>query len=379
MVGDILKNKKVFHLVTVSKSISLMSGQVEYLRNKGLDVHVVSSKGEEMENYSANITHVINMKREVSLIDDIKSLISMILLFLKEKPYIVNSGTPKAGLIGTLAGFITRRPVRIYTVRGLRLETVSGLKYKILYLMEKIAMFCATDILAISESLKNKIIFLNLEKEENIKVLGNGSSNGIMLENFRQEFNEIPDEISRKIEGCFVLGFVGRIVKDKGIKEVIESFKIIKNKGYNVKLLVVGKVEKDNTISKEDFDFLNYDADVVLVGQVTNTVNYYNHMDVLVFPTYREGFGNVSIEAQAVKVPVITTNVTGAVDTVEDKLTGYIVAKGDYKGIAKRVEMLIKNPELKEKLGNIARKKVEEKFNSIDIWKHLHSFYEEKF
>ncbi|MDK9855713.1 glycosyltransferase family 4 protein [Staphylococcus equorum] len=374
-----MKNKKIFHLVTVSKSISLMKGQIEYLRNKGLDVHVVSSRGEELENYSSNITHVLNMEREVSLINDIKSLINMILLFLKEKPYIVNAGTPKAGLIGTLAGFITRRPVRIYTVRGLRLETVSGLKYRILYLMEKIAMFCATDILAISESLKNKIIFLNLEKEENIKVLGHGSSNGIMLDNFRQEFNEIPDEISRKIEGCFVLGFVGRIVKDKGIKEVIESFKIIKNKGYNVKLLVVGKVEKDNTISKEDFDFLNNDADVVLVGQVTNTVNYYNHMDVLVFPTYREGFGNVSIEAQAVKVPVITTNVTGAVDTVEDKLTGYIVAKGDYKGIAKRVEMLIKNPELKERLGNVARKKVEEKFNSIDIWEHLHSFYEEKF
>lgn len=374
-----MKNKKIFHLVTVSKSISLMKGQIEYLRNKGLDVHVVSSRGEELENYSSNITHVLNMEREVSLINDIKSLINMILLFLKEKPYIVNAGTPKAGLIGTLAGFITRRPVRIYTVRGLRLETVSGLKYRILYLMEKIAMFCATDVLAISESLKNKIIFLNLEKEENIKVLGHGSSNGIMLDNFRQEFNEIPDEISRKIEGCFVLGFVGRIVKDKGIKEVIESFKIIKNKGYNVKLLVVGKVEKDNTISKEDFDFLNNDADVVLVGQVTNTVNYYNHMDVLVFPTYREGFGNVSIEAQAVKVPVITTNVTGAVDTVEDKLTGYIVAKGDYKGIAKRVEMLIKNPELKERLGNVARKKVEEKFNSIDIWEHLHSFYEEKF
>ncbi len=378
-MDDILKNKKVFHLVTVSKSISLMKGQIEYLRNKGLDVHVVSSRGEELENYSSNITHVLNMEREVSLINDIKSLIKMILLFLKEKPYIVNAGTPKAGLIGTLAGFITRRPVRIYTVRGLRLETVSGLKYRILYLMEKIAMFCATDVLAISESLKNKIIFLNLEKGENIKVLGHGSSNGIMLDNFRQEFNEIPDEISRKIEGCFVLGFVGRIVKDKGIKEVIESFKIIKNKGYNVKLLVVGKIEKDNTISKEDFDFLNNDADVVLVGQVTNTVNYYNHMDVLVFPTYREGFGNVSIEAQAVKVPVITTNVTGAVDTVEDKLTGYIVAKGDYKGIAKRVEMLIKNPELKERLGNVARKKVEEKFNSIDIWEHLHSFYEEKF
>lgn len=131
-----------------------MNGQIEYLRNKGFDVHIVSSAGKEQNAYPKDIVHAINMEREISIKQDLISLFKMTKLFLKEKPLIVNSGTPKAGLIGTLAAFITRRPVRIYTVRGLRLETVHGFKYKILYAMEKLAMFCATDVIAISESLK---------------------------------------------------------------------------------------------------------------------------------------------------------------------------------------------------------------------------------
>lgn len=373
-----MDNTKVFHIVTVSKSIPLMKGQIEYLRSQNLDVHVVSSQGKELDVYPSNIVHEINMEREISLKNDVKSLFKMIKLFLKEKPYIVNSGTPKAGLIGTLAAFLTRRSVRIYTVRGLRLETVTGIKYKILYLMEKIAMFCATDIIAISESLKDRIVDLKLEKEQNINVLGYGSSNGLILERFKKEFNEIPNEIEEKLRNQFVIGFVGRIVKDKGIREVIESFKIVKEKGYNVKLLVVGKIEKDNSISSEDFDFLKNDHSVVLAGQVDNTINYYNHMNVLAFPTHREGFGNVSIEAQALGVPVITTNVTGAKDTVIDGETGYIVAKGNYTDISNKTEMLINDSDLLKKLGDNAMIRVNEKFDSKIIWNDLLKLYREK-
>ena len=221
-----------------------MNGQIEYLRNKGFDVHIVSSAGKEQNAYPKDIVHAINMEREISIKQDLISLFKMTKLFLKEKPLIVNSGTPKAGLIGTLAAFITRRPVRIYTVRGLRLETVHGFKYKILYAMEKLAMFCATDVIAISESLKDKIVSLRLEKQGNIQVLGYGSSNGINLEKFSKSYNDIPVSIENQLENHFVLGYVGRIVKDKGIREVIESFKILKDKGYKVKLLIVGALEK---------------------------------------------------------------------------------------------------------------------------------------
>jgi len=373
-----LNNKKIFHLVTVSKSIPLMKGQIEYLRDKGLDVHIVSSEGEEQKIYPSNIVHVINMEREISIKNDIKSLYNMIKLFIKEKPQIVNSGTPKAGLIGTLAAFITRRPVRMYTVRGLRLETVTGLKYKILYAMEKLAMFCATDVIAISESLKKRIVSLGLEKKENISVLGYGSSNGINLDDYNKNDDYIPVTIANQLENHFVIGYVGRIVKDKGIREVVEVFKILKLKGYLVKLLVVGEIEEDDSIDKKYFNFLESNDDVILTGQVNKPVCYYNHMDVLLFPTYREGFGNVSIEAQAVEVPVITSNATGAQDTVDDEQTGFIVDIGDYKAMANKTETLMNNEILRQRLGTNARVRVAKRFKSEIVWKHLETIYRNK-
>lgn len=355
-----------------------MKGQVEYLRGKGFDVHIVSAPGKEQNAYPNKIVHAINMEREISLKQDLISLFKMTKLFLKEKPFIVNSGTPKAGLIGTLAAFITRRPVRIYTVRGLRLETVKGLKYKILYAMEKLAMFCATDVIAISESLKDKIVSLGLKETGEIQVLGYGSSNGINLSDFSKSYNKIPNSIESQLENHFVLGYVGRIVKDKGIREVIESFRILQNKGYKTKLLIVGELEKDDSIDEEYYKFITKNKDVVLTGHVEQPVNYYNHMDVLLFPTYREGFGNVSIEAQALEIPVITSNATGAKDTVENERTGFIVEIGDYRTIADKTESLINDENLKIELGSSARKRVTEKFDSQIIWKHLETIYRNK-
>ena len=147
-----MKQKKIFHLVTVSKSIPLMKGQIEFLREKGFNACIIASDGKEIRKYDENAYRIVNMQREISILNDIKSLINLIILFIKERPLIVNAGTPKAGLLGTIAAFITMRPNRIYTVRGLRLETVTGLKYKLLYMKEKIAMMCSTDIIAISDS-----------------------------------------------------------------------------------------------------------------------------------------------------------------------------------------------------------------------------------
>lgn len=373
-----MTNKKIFQLVTVSKSITLMKGQIEYLRDKGLDVHVVSSKGPEQNTYSSDITHAVNMEREISLKNDFKSLFNMIKLFRKERPYIVNSGTPKAGLIGTLAAFITRRPVRIYTVRGLRLETVTGLKYKILYAMEKLAMYCSTDIIAVSESLKSKIVELELANKNKIKVLGYGSSNGVNLEKFDKKFDAIPNELQEQLSGNFVIGFVGRIVKDKGIKEVVEMFKMLQAKNLKVKLLLLGNPEKDDSISASDYQYLVDNHDVILAGHVSQPVNYFNHMDVLVSPTYREGFANVSLEAQCVEVPVITTRATGAIDTIEDNQTGFLVDVGESKELTEYVEYLINHPNVKNEMGKKGRKRVEEKFRNEVIWEHLETIYKNK-
>ncbi|WIL69382.1 MULTISPECIES: glycosyltransferase family 4 protein [Staphylococcus] len=370
-----MKNQKVFHLVTVSKSIPLMKGQIEFLREKGFNACIISSNGKEIRKYDECAYRIINMQREISILKDIKSLVNLIVLFLKERPLIVNSGTPKAGLLGTIAAFITMRPNRIYTVRGLRLETVTGLKYKILYIMEKIAMMCSTDIIAISDSLKEKIIELGLAKESKITILGQGSSNGLNLKDFNDLNNKIDINIKEQLNNSFVIGYIGRIVKDKGISELIRSFQKLQKLKYNVKLLVVGDFEKANTISEEEIKILKNDTNIIWVNRVDNPVAYFNNMDVFVFPTYREGFGNVSIEAQLLKIPVITTNVTGARDTVINGKTGFIVEKNDVDSIVEKIELLINDDNYRKKLGENGKERVEKSFSNEIIWEDMEKLY----
>ncbi|HCC5684857.1 glycosyltransferase family 4 protein [Staphylococcus aureus] len=370
-----MKKRKVFQLITVSKSVYLLKGQIEYLRKNDINMHLISSEGKELEQYPNDIIHKIEMNREISILKDIKSLLNLICLFIKERPYIVNAGTPKAGLLGMIASYITRRPHRVYTVRGLRLETVSGIKYKILFLMEKIAMFCATDIIAISESLKTRVIELNLNNGKNIIVFGNGSSNGLNLKEYSKNNNKIENDILKKLNGQFVIGYLGRLVKDKGIEDLIKAFKIIEKKYSNVKLLVIGSIEDGDSISKNDLTFILENKNVVYKNHVDNPVNYYNNMDVFIFPTYREGFGNVSIEAQALGIPTITYNVTGAKDTVINNETGFIVEPGDYVKIAEKIELLLINEKLKARMGTKGEEWVNNNFSNEIIWEKMMRFY----
>lgn len=373
--GVYMKKQKIFHLVTVSKSIPLMKGQIEFLRGKGLDACIISSDGKEIRKFDKDAYRIVNMEREISILKDIKSLVNLIILFLKEKPLIVNSGTPKAGLLGTIAAFITKRPNRIYTVRGLRLETVTGLRYKLLYTMEKIAMMCSTDIIAISDSLKEKIIELGLAKESKIRILGYGSSNGLNVKDFNVTNNKIDINIKEQLVNSFVVGYVGRIVKDKGISELIKSFQKLQELKYNIKLLIVGDFEKADSISDEEIKILKNDSNIVWVNRVDNPGAYFNNMDVFVFPTYREGFGNVSIEAQLLKVPVITTNVTGAKDTVINGETGFIVEKNEVDAIVEKIELLINDENYRKNLGENGKKWIEKYFSNDIIWNDLEQLY----
>ncbi|RIN15159.1 glycosyltransferase family 1 protein [Mammaliicoccus vitulinus] len=373
-----MNQKKIFQLITVSKSVYLLKGQIEYLRENNIDMQLVSSKGKELKKYSPNIVHKVDMNRDISIIKDIISLLKLIILFIKEKPYVVNAGTPKAGLLGMMASFITKRPYRVYTVRGLRLETVSGVKYKILYLMEKIAMYCATDIIAISESLKNRIIELNLNSNKPITVFGNGSSNGLNLNEYRKENNKLDSNLMSEIQGQFIVGYVGRIVKDKGIEDLLKAFKLLENRFNKVKLMLIGSIEEGNSVSKSDLNYIMENENIIYIDHVEDPVKYYNNMDVFIFPTYREGFGNVSIEAQSVGVPVITYDVTGAKDTVLNNQTGFIVEAGNYKEIANKIEKLINDETLKKKFGENGERWVKSHFSNEIIWKDMIKFYEKK-
>lgn len=378
-----MNNIKVVHVVTVSKSIKLMEGQLEYLQQQGFNVTVISSPGPEFEEVSKKINvKPIKIEREIKLISDIFSLINLIVYFRKNKPHLTNVSTPKAGLLGGLAAFISGVPCRIYTMRGLRFETTSGIKRIILKLMEKISCFLAHQVICISPSLKEKALELGIVSERKVIVLGHGSSNGLDINKFptrtsienQEEILKLRKQLGIPLDSP-VMGFVGRLTRDKGIEELIKAFKIVKKDIKDLRLLIVGDFEEGDPVSDVTKKEINDNKHIYKLGFLKNPIPYYYIMDVFVFPTHREGFGNVSIEAAAAELPVVTTDATGAIDTVIDNVTGFVVPVGDYNKMADKISFILKQRSIGRKMGEEGRKRVIEQFRSEIIWRELYNLY----
>ena len=375
--------KKIMYAVTVSKSLKLLNGKLNYLSEKGFNTAIITSPGNEIEKFQdTEMTRVIpvSMQREISLFEDVLSLIKLIKVISREKPQIVNAGTPKAGLLVTLAAFVCRVPIRIYTIRGLRLETTTGFKRKILLITEKIAANVATHVVCISPSLKEKVIDLNIVNEKNISVIRKGSSNGINIE--QNEKSKVPLPILNSLrqrlgvqENDFIIGFVGRLTNDKGINEVLEVFQKVSALYSNVKLLILGDFEESDSISAAVKNELYKNEQILFEGYQKNLVPYYQIMDTFLFLSKREGFGNVVIEAALNNVPAIVGNITGVKDTVIDNMTGFIVEREDTESCMKKVVFLINNESAKKELGKNAAKWAKENFDSQLIWKDYHKLY----
>lgn len=367
---------RVLHAVTVSKSLKLMKGQLSYLKNLGYEVSVVSSPGKEIDTFAemekVNIKQ-IKMAREISPLSDIISLIKVIRYLLKYRPHIVNTGTPKAGLLLSVAAWLTRVPIRVYTVRGLKLETASGYKRKILLFTERIACLCSHRIIAVSESLRKRIIELKLAPKEKIVVLGSGSSNGIQVSR-AQELSKMNVDINVEADS-FRIGFVGRITKDKGIIELLQAFRNLRKKYHNIKLIILGDFETGDPIPDSERRYIETDPNILFLGFQQNPFPYYKFMDIFVLPSHREGFANVCLEAALMGLPIITTNATGAIDTVIDGKTGLIYEVGNVKQLEEKIEFLIRNPEIRKKMGIEGKKWVTKEFSSERIWNGLDNLY----
>ncbi|WP_020007990.1 glycosyltransferase family 4 protein [Salinicoccus albus] len=371
--------QSVFHLLTVPKSLVLMRGQIKYLSKKGYDISILTSEGPELDNFKeTHKKYRINMSREINVIKDLSSLKNIVSLFLKNKPLIVNSGTPKAGLLGTIAAFLTRVPVRIYTMRGLKLQTSTGLKFIILWFMEKVCCTLATDVICISHSVKKDMIDLKLVNKDKIVILGNGSSNGIDLKDFPPQINKSQIVMNDYDEKKFTLGYVGRIVKDKGVDDVVHIFQYLKEQGVNCQLILIGSIEEGDPIKSTTYEKILNDENIIYLSHVENPSKYYYLIDVFLFLTAREGFGNVSIESQAAGTPVITYDVTGAKDTVINYKTGFIVKKNDINEVIEKLFLLYNNSFMLRRMGAAGKEYVEKNFSNELVWESMDQFYKQK-
>jgi len=376
---------KLTYVVTVSASVSFLYGQVAHMVGSGWDVDIVSSPGPELNVARAEGARswAVPMEREITPLKDIVSLWRLWRLFRSTRPDLIVAGTPKAGLLGTLAARLAGVPHVLYTLHGLRLETALGLKRLLLTIAELVACRCAHRVHCVSPSLRARVIGLGLARPDKTVVVGPGTCRGVNTDRFRPspDAQQEASDLGRKLgihEDALVIGFVGRFTRDKGVAELYRAFISLRQQYSDLRLLLVGDLEVGDPIAADIQRAIESNGDVIRTGFVTDVAPYYRIMDICALPTYREGFPGVPLEAQAAGIPVITTQATGAIDSVLDGQTGFIVPVGDVSALRDAINRLLVDPSLQERMGLAGRAWVEAVFRQEIVWAAYAQAYEQQ-
>src|SRR5690606_28595265 len=354
-------NPKLIRITTVPQSLrGLLRGQLRFMSQNGYEVIGVSSPGEVLEDVKKNEginTVAIEMTRSITPLQDLKALVQLIQLFRKEKPQIVHTHTPKAGLLGMIAARIAGVPHRLHTVAGMPLTVATGSKRQLLNQMEKLTYACATKVYPNSFGLEKIILDEKFTSPTKLKVIGKGSSNGIDTSQFdpalvsaetkmhlRKEFNINSDD--------FVFLFVGRVVKDKGINELVQAFINLERNNTNCHLDIVGSYESDlDPVLPETEKQINNHPKIHAVGYKSTVIDYFAMTDVLTFPSYREGFPNVVMQAASMQLNCIVSDINGCNEIIEDGKNGWIVLSRNIEQLQNRMEWCVQNKEQSKKMG----------------------------
>lgn len=369
--------KKIIRITTVSTSLSiLLKGQLKFI-NQYYQVIGVSSKGESLKNVELDegvLTFDIEMTRKITPLKDLISVCKFYLLLVKEKPYIVHSHTPKAGMVAMIASWFARVPNRLHTVAGLPLLEASGVKRFILDIVEKVTYKCATKVYPNSNKLSEIIITNKLADKRKLSVIGNGSSNGISTTHFNLE-NISLDEMKflrdkfNISETDFVYVFVGRIVKDKGINELVESFTKINKLNNKTKLLLVGPFEDNldpiDSLTRRGID---NNPNIITTGYVKDVRPYFAISQTLVFPSYREGFPNVVMQAASLELPSIVSDINGCNEIVVNNYNGILVPSKNAFKLEEAMIRLLTDKLFYFQLKNNARKSIVDRFEQAYLW-----------
>jgi glycosyltransferase involved in cell wall biosynthesis len=376
-----MKTIKIIRATTVPMSLNAFcKGMLRELSER-YEVVALSSSGEDLDIVGEREgvrTIAVPMERHISLLKDFKALVKMIGVFRRERPTMVHSMTPKAGLICMMAGWLTGVPVRLHTFTGLVWPTSTGLKRKILMLTDRITCGCATHIIPEGEGVKHDLIAGKITKKP-LKVLGYGNVMGVDMNRFR-----ISDELtaqSKKLRtpNVFTFLYVGRVVREKGINELCQAFDKLSGMAP-VRLLLVGPYEDSlDPISEQSREIIKNNPSIESVGAKygEDLLTYYAASDCFVFPSYREGFPNTVMEAGAMGLACIVTDINGSREIIRDGENGVIVPSKDADALFDAMLMMVRDKEKRERMAGNAREMITDRFEQGFVRKCLYDYYDE--
>jgi glycosyltransferase involved in cell wall biosynthesis len=376
--------KKIIRISTVASSLStLLKGQLHFMNNHYEIVGIASDRDclAKVSRDEGIRTILVKMTRVITPFKDLKAVFELYRIFKKEKPFIVHTHTPKAGTLGMFAAKLAGVPHRLHTIAGLPLLEATGPKRILLNVVEKLTYASATRILPNSFVLRDIIIEEKFCSKNKLEVIANGSSNGIDTEHYdrKKVSPKHIDALEKQLQITpqdMVFLFIGRVVKDKGINELVNAFDDLSKSHSNTKLIIVGPSEKElDPIDDITETLIKSNKNIYETGMVEDIRPYVAISDVLTFPSYREGFPNVVLQASCMETPCIVTDINGCNEIISDNFNGLIIPVKDSDALKESMLHLYDNPEKTKELAKNARQNIIDKYKRELVWKELLKLY----
>lgn len=363
---------------TIPTTIRAFFGdQLKFLQENDYDVTIITSSAISLQDFGKDFPkgvklYTVKMSRTISPLDDLRAFREISKLIEQGSFDIVQYVTPKAALLGSLASWRAKVPVRLYLMWGLYYITQVGFKRFIFKTIEKIVCKCSTTIAPDSKGNVKLAVEEGLCKADKIGVVSHGSANGVDTERFDPDrLAPFREDIRNKHQiplDAFVFGTIAAIVGDKGINELIAAFVEIAEKYPNTYLLYVGQTAEKDPVKPETLEQIDNHKRIIHVGWQSEPEKYMAAMDVFVLPTYREGFGVVNIEASAMRLPVISTDVPGPQESIINGETGVLVPAREVPPLIEAMKMLMGRPLCLKKFGDAGRKRVQDLYEQKKLW-----------
>ena len=372
--------KKIIRSSTVPQSLETFCKGILKELSEQYEVIALSSPGEALdiiEKREGVRTIAVPMERHISILKDLKSLFALIRVFRNERPDMVHSITPKAGLLCMMAAWWTRVPVRIHTFTGLVFPTSRGFIKRVLMLTDKLTCACATHIIPEGEGVKKDLIDNKITRKP-LQVLGYGNIRGVDMDYYSRTHEVEEKAAVLRDSSRFTFLFVGRIVRDKGINELVAAFQRLAVENPYVRLFLVGAYEENlDPVDSLTVEAIKKESRIVSVGRKSGTdlLAYYAASDCFVFPSYREGFPNTVLEAGAMGLPSIVTDINGSREIIEDGFNGRVVTPRDTDALYEAMKWMIENPEKRKSMASVSRGHIQMHYEQGYVRRCLHEYY----